>query len=440
MQQERSTDIAVVGGGLAGLAAAGLAARGRARVTLFEKAGAVGGRAVTQRREGFSFNIGPHALYCAGDATSVLRELGVTPAGKRPPLTGAYAVARGRRHALPGGFVSLLTTSLLSLPGKLEVGRLLGSLARLDTSGLHDVPVAEGIARIARRDEVRELVAALVRVATYANAPELQSAGAAFDQLKSAFGAGVLYLDDGWQTLVDGLRDAAVAAGAKIASAARVDRLQDEPDRIGLRLADGSTVTARAVILAIAPEEVRDLLPPGAAFDAASRWSSESVPVRAACLDVALSQLPDQRAGFALGIDRPLYLSVHSNSARLAPQGGALIHVAKYLDPSHETDPAEDERELVALMERMQPGWTRHVVHRRFLPRMTVANAVATARAGGLRGRPRCAIPGLPGAFVAGDWVGPDGMLADASLASARAAAGLALARVVGTGPRAVAA
>src|SRR5581483_9034112 len=191
--------------------------------------------------------------------------------------------------------------------------------------------VAEGIARIARRDEVRELVAALVRVETYANAPELQSAGAAFDQLKSAFGA-----------------------GAKIASAARVDRLQDEPDRIGLRLADGSTVTARAVILAIAPEEVRDLLPPGAAFDAASRWSSESVPVRAACLDVALSQLPDQRAGFALGIDRPLYLSVHSNSARLAPQGGALIHVAKYLDPSHETDPAEDERELVALMERMQ--------------------------------------------------------------------------------------
>ena len=41
-----------------------------------------------------------------------------------------------------------------------------------------------------------------------------------------------------------------------------------------------------------------------------------------------------------------------------------------------------------------------------------------------------------PGLYVAGDWVGPTGQLADASLASARAAA----AAVVGGSERAVAA
>jgi hypothetical protein len=36
-------------------------------------------------------------------------------------------------------------------------------------------------------------------------------------------------------------------------------------------------------------------------------------------------------------------------------------------------------------------------------------------------------VPGLEGAFVAGDWVGPDGMLTDAAICSAAAAARAAL-------------
>src|SRR3546814_19437837 len=58
--------------------------------------------------------------------------------------------------------------------------------------------------------------------------------------------------------------------------------------------------------------------------------------IRLVCLDVALSSLPDKDTLFALGIDRPLYFSVHSTHAKLAPEGGALIHVAKYLGTSIE--------------------------------------------------------------------------------------------------------
>jgi hypothetical protein len=37
--------------------------------------------------------------------------------------------------------------------------------------------------------------------------------------------------------------------------------------------------------------------------------------------------MPDKNTLFALGVDRPLYFSVHSAIAKLAPESGALIHV-----------------------------------------------------------------------------------------------------------------
>ena len=54
-------------------------------------------------------------------------------------------------------------------------------------------------------------------------------------------------------------------------------------------------------------------------------------------------------------------------------------------------------------------------------------NAMVTAAAGGTAGRPGPAVPGVRGLFVAGDWVGAEGLLADASVASAARAADLAV-------------
>jgi hypothetical protein len=89
------------------------------------------------------------------------------------------------------------------------------------------------------------------------------------------------------------------------------------------------------------------------------------------------------RARFALGIDAPLYLSVHSAMTRLAPAEMATVQVAKYLPAGGETDPHEDERELEALLDIVQPGWREVVVTRRYLPRLVVTNAPVTAAMGG---------------------------------------------------------
>jgi phytoene dehydrogenase-like protein len=420
-------DAIVVGGGLGGLAAGACLARAGCSVVLLERSSTLGGRAITHERNGFRLNLGPHALYRRGAGAALLRELGVRWSAGVPSAAGGYAIDRGRLHALPGGFVSLLTTSLFGAAAKLETARLLASIDRLDARALDGTTVRRFLDDRIRHPDVRRLVAALFRLATYANDPERQSAGSAVEQLQLALAGNVDYVDGGWQTLVDGLRPVATAAGVDIRTGSGVEAVDTATSPVTVRLRDGTVLRARTVILAAGPETAAALL----GGDVARR-ASEAIPVRAACLDVGLARLPVPRARFALGIDRPLYFSLHSAVAKLAPPEAAVIHAAKYLATDGPPDPKADERELEALLDLVQPGWREVTVERRFLPAMVVSNALPLAAAGGYAGRPAPALPGVEDVYLVGDWVGPEGHLVDATLASARRAAELAGRRLAG--------
>ena len=424
MDQGQTRDVAVVGGGLAGLAAAALLARRGHPVVLFERTATLGGRAVTHAAGGFRLNLGPHALYRRGPGAAVLDTLGVRYTGGVPDASGGLALDGGAAHALPGGLVSLLTTGLFGPVAKLETARLLGGFQRLDAERHRRRSVRDYLDASIRHPAVRRLVQALFRLATYTNDPEHQSAGVAIAQLQLALRTSVTYLDGGWQTLVDGLRAAAEASGVRIATGAPVSGIVHDGAVRGVRLRDGTTVPARAAVIAAAPVTALELLG-DTALPAFRERLGALVPVKAACLDVALGHLPRAKTRFALGIDRPLYYSVHSAVARLAPAGGAVVHVAKYVAAGEPGDPKANERELEDVLDRLQPGWRAAVVERRFLPALVVSHATVTAAAGGLAGRPAPAVPGVERLYVAGDWVGAEGLLADASLASARQVADL---------------
>lgn len=417
----------VIGGGIGGLAAASLIAKSGRPVRLFEQSRALGGRAQTKQQDGFYLNIGPHALYRSGRGIEVLRELGIEPRGSVPSVSGAFAVKNGVKHTFPAGAMSLLMTSLFGLSAKLEAARLLASIAKIDGKRFMNVTVQEWLDKTVSLDEVKDLILAAFRVATYTNAPDLMSAGAAIEQLKKAQDKSVLYLDGGWQTLVDSLRDAASRNGVQVETGARVETItRDATGAVtGVRIADGgSNLTASTVIFASGPSILAELVERSDQTSLAS-WVDQAIPVRAACLDVALSRLPKPRATFALGIDRPHYFSVHSAAAHLAPEGSAMIHAAKYLPIDHNSSSDAVERELESLFDLMQPGWRDFLVYRRFLPDMIVMNALPLASRDGTRGRPGPAVIEVPGLFAVGDWVGEEGLLVDASLASARRAAEL---------------
>jgi phytoene dehydrogenase-like protein len=110
---------------------------------------------------------------------------------------------------------------------------------------------------------------------------------------------------------------------------------------------------------------------------------------------------------------------VHSAAAKLAPDGVAVVHVMKYLGNDTTASSQAALQELERLLDQLQPGWKEHTIATRFLPSMTVAHGLPDAEEDGLLGRPAVAVTERPGVFLAGDWVGPSGMLADASAASA---------------------
>ena len=89
-----SSDVIIIGGGLAGLTTVALLARTGKTVTLFEHSSReIGGRARTAEIEDFYFNQGPHALYLTDATDSILKEIGITYTGGIPAGKGYLIMA-----------------------------------------------------------------------------------------------------------------------------------------------------------------------------------------------------------------------------------------------------------------------------------------------------------------------------------------------------------
>jgi phytoene dehydrogenase-like protein len=376
----------IIGGGLAGLTAANALAQPGRKITLLEQSEHLGGRAITQQESGFFLNLGPHALYRGGPAMRTFKEWNVPFEGHLPAQDKAHLVYEGKKFPLIANTASLLTSPLLGIAEKLEAGNLFRLLA---AGKAPHQSMREWIEDHARSPKVRGLAAALTRLTTFTADHDHLSATAALQQLALAVANNVAFLDHGWQTLVDGLAARARSLGVEIRCNAQVNSL--------------AFLDADGIVLAVPPATVEKFT--GINFQ-------NLRPVRVATLDLGLSALPETAANFGLGIDQPLYYSVHSAAAKLAPEGAALIQLAKYL--ASESDPTADRKELEQFADLLAPGWRDRVVVSRFLPSMTVSHSMATND-----GRPDVDALNKEGLAICGDWVGPENMLTDAVVASA---------------------
>src|ERR1051326_8420721 len=207
-------NVVIVGGGIAGLAASVYLARAGKTVTIFERRRNLGGRAVTQLRHGYRFNLGPHAVYRGGASSTVYRELGVPIRGGSPPNDGT-AVRGSEHYALPASGMGVLTTGLLGAKGKTELASLMLRIKGMDLTKFASMTVREWLDEHVGDERLREVVQMFMRVATYA-ADDRQSAAVALQQLRIAQD-GVIYIDEGGQKIVDSLHSSAVAAGVDVA-------------------------------------------------------------------------------------------------------------------------------------------------------------------------------------------------------------------------------
>jgi phytoene dehydrogenase-like protein len=323
-----------------------------------------------------------------------------------------------RLYPLPTGVLSLLRTPLLKVTDKLVFAKLLATIGSLDAARFDDCTVEAWLDQAGLHGVLRQTLLGLFRVSSYAHAPSAMSAGAALRNLQRTSKNGVTYLDGGWQFLVDQLTARSQApeltypVDIRQATVTRLHRAG--PSRFSLELAEGDQVDCNAVVLAVGPRVAASIL------GQPELWN-EALPIHAACLTFGLRRLPRPDRLFALGLDQPLYLSVHSAHAALAPEGAALVHVARYRAPDEELDAAALRLELEHYAEMVQPGFGEQVLVERFAPKLLVSNWLPKALSRGYAGRP--AVEFEPGICLVGDWVGSRGHLLDAALASAREAA-----------------
>ena len=329
-------DVIVVGAGIAGLTAAVTAAGGGARVAVIE-GHQPGGRGATTERavDGhgvFRFNQGPHAVYRGGEGWQVLERLGFRLTGGAPSIGRGQLLLGDRLVPLPRGPVGLARTPLLRARSRLQAGRLLATLGRLRPAELRGLSTLDWFDRLDLADDTRALVGMLARIATYSSDLDRLPAEIAVGQIQLSSEHGVLYLDGGWAQMVDGL----VAR----AEARRVTRITHAPV-VTVRPSDGGwivttadrTLTTPAVVLAAGgPRTAARLL-----GDTPPAWCDLGPDVTAACLDLAVTREPTPPVLF--GVDRPLYLSTHCPPARLAPDGGAVVAVARYRATDEPGDP-----------------------------------------------------------------------------------------------------
>ncbi len=294
--------VAVVGAGLAGLAAALECADRGARVTLIERRRRLGGLTWSFDHNGLSVDNGQHVYLACCDAylgfldrigaagdVEPARPLDVAVVAPGPHPAAPPVVGRLRRRDLPVPLHlagALLTYPHISLADRLKLGRALAGLARLDLEDprLDRVSFGEWLAARGQSDRAVAAVWDLITVPTV----NLPAAEASLATAAMVFKTGLLSspaaADIGWSRVPLGRlhgEHAAAAlarAGVEVRTGVRVRAVRPADDRAGrpapegpggagagewvVGLEDGQ-LTADAVVSALPHEEASEVLPAG---------------------------------------------------------------------------------------------------------------------------------------------------------------------------------
>ena len=281
----------MVGGGLAGIAAALECADGGCEVTLVESRAQLGGLTHSFRRAGLWVDNGQHVfLRCCTSYLWLLDRLGVASLVHVqhrldvPVRSGAGpGTARLRRDALPAPLHllrSLATYRPLTPADRVRVMRAALALGRVDRSdpAVDDRAFADWLTEHGQSARAVEAVWDLIGVATL----NARADAASLALAATVFQLGLLDAKDaadiGWATVPlqelhgEAATRALAAAGVRVCTRARAERVDPGPSgatvRVSRRPDDGGAVTEQVVdaddvVLAVPPGVVERVVPPG---------------------------------------------------------------------------------------------------------------------------------------------------------------------------------
>jgi hypothetical protein len=373
-------EITVIGGGIAGMAAAITAAEAGAPVRLLEARGSLGGRARSTDGR-YKANLGPHVLYKDGPLWAWLRDRDVLPPAAPIPLGGIRIRWEGSLRRTP---------PLGSIP---TVLRLRGREAPVDRAFRDWVTDHSD-------DRTAAMLSNAAGVYTFHHDPgELSAAFVWSRMLRTLLNPppAARYVIGGWGELVASLETRVRDLGVTVETGTRGEQLPDVPAIVATELPDAARLLG----------------------DETLTWSSG----RTICLDVALTH----RRGdpFVVSdLDEAGWLERYTSpDPSLAPGGEELIQAQMPIRPG------ESEESAAARLERLfdvsLDGWRERVTWRR---RLIMDGRSGALDFPGATWNDRPAVDRGDGVFLAGDMVAAPGLLSEVACASGIEAARRALA------------
>ncbi|MEU9888436.1 hydroxysqualene dehydroxylase HpnE [Sphaerisporangium sp. NPDC051011] len=402
--------VAIVGGGLAGIAAAVALAEAGLPVTVYEARPRLGGATHSFRRDGLTVDNGQHVFLRCCTAYRGLLDRIAAPGQVRVQdrfdvrvLTPAGRAGRLRRAALPGPFHMMPTIAAYSLLGpadRLRAVRASAALTRLDPSdpALDRVALGTWLAAHGQRAPAREALWELFTVAAL-NVPSGEAAlGPAAKVFQTALLGRADAADIGIPAVPLGVLHGtgALAAirrrGGEVRLSAKVTAVERGPAII----VDGARVAAPAVIVATPHEQAARITPRDAAPDR-DRWSglgAEPIVNVHAIFDRPVTALPFAAVvgspvqwvfdkTHVAGLDRGQYLTVSVSAA------------SRWID----MPVAKLQAEFVPALEQLFP--TRARLMDFFVTKERRATFRQSPGSGALRPRAATRWPGL---YLAGAW------------------------------------
>jgi phytoene dehydrogenase-like protein len=369
--RDLDTRVTIVGGGIAGLVAAISLAERRARVTLHEARGHLGGRAESTpppRRA----NLGPHALYGHGSLDAWLRARGLVPPLVRPSLAQVRVLHAGHLLRLPTPLLPMLRRSR------------------------EPAPVDESYRDWARRRMGAAAAEAAIGFASlptfHADPGELSAAFVQERIARSLRWGTVRYVVGGWGSLVARLEARARALRVEIRLGSKVVERPAAPCIVATDLASAARLLG----------------------DAGVAWPGS----RSALLDVALRERRGD-ASAVLSLDHRVYASRTSAAdPSLAPPGEQIVQAHAGLAPGERLEVGLAR--IHAVLDAGYAGWRERVAWERH--GLLEAGAGA-ADPPGSTWRDRPAVGRGDGIWLAGDRAAAPGILSEVACTSAIAAA-----------------
>lgn len=369
------TQLTIVGGGIAGLAAAITAAEQGLRVRLMEARTELGGRAQSTSAP-YKANLGPHALYSDGTLWAWLEQRRLTPPVARPPVKGMRWYVGGKAHSAPPA--SMMAKALAA--------------RRLDAPATQDF--RSWLASVADEPTAARMSAAS-GVFAFTHDPGALSAQFVWERAKRVllrFPPAARYPIGGWSMLTAKLSRHAELLGVQIERGSRVETLPEPP-----------------VILATDLPAARRLL-----GDRGLDWESGHT----LCLDLGL--VTRRRDPFIVSdLDSASWIERFSAAdPSLAPDGHELVQAQMPLRPAESPD--EAEARLAYILDDTFVDWRHRSTWKRRLIMRAQTGALDRP---GTTWRDRPAIDRGDGVFLVGDMVAAPGLLSEVSLNSAVTAA-----------------